>query len=102
LSRPGSVLGKKLYGYLHSAKLAYNEGRLQESRDYYELLLTANSSLYRQAEDYVRASLVQQKDLRDSLKLARASLRQEKYPEAKQQFEKIIQDSKVKPLVLEF
>ncbi|MBM3244378.1 MAG: ShlB/FhaC/HecB family hemolysin secretion/activation protein [Candidatus Omnitrophica bacterium] len=102
LSRPGSALGKKVYGLLHSAREAYKDGKFKESMKYYEDLRDTSMSLYRQAEDYVRSCLEQEKELKASLKLASTTSQQGNVNEAKQLWQKIISDSRPKQLILEF
>lgn len=102
LARPGSDLGKKLYGKLYMAKAAQKEGRLEESRQYYEELRDLSLSLYRQAEDYVRQFIEQEKKLREMNKTALKTFKEEKYVEAKQLWGEVVEAAVPKPVVFEF
>jgi len=102
LARPQSPLRQKLYGYLYLARQAYKDGRLKESKLLYERIAQIGSSLYKQAEDYVKACLQQQKELREYNKLASLHHKQGQLDQAKQLWQKIIKEAETKPLLLEF
>lgn len=102
LARPQSPLRHKFYGYLSLARTSYQEGRLREARDAYEKILQIGRSLYMQSEDYVRACVLQQKNLRLSQKKAFVYYKEGNYQEAKELWENIILEAKPKNLILEF
>lgn len=102
LARPQSPLRYKFYGYLSLAMSNYQEGRLKEARDAYEKILQIGRSLYMQSEDYVRACILQQKNLMQSQKKGLAYYKEGNFQEAKEMWGKIISEAKPKNLVLEF
>lgn len=102
LLRPGSQLGEKLYGYLHDARMNYERGNLEESKSLYTKIYDISTSLYMQAEEYVRACVAQEKKLKEDTKLAMAAYKEGKFGESRMLWQKIIDDSAIKPLVLEF
>ena len=102
LANPQSRLSQELYGYLSLARSSYEEGRLKEAKEAYEKVLAIGRSLYIQSEDYVRSSLLQEKNLRQSHNLALAYYKEEKFQEAKELWEKIVSEAKPKNLILDF
>ncbi len=102
IKRPGSPLRKKLYSYLHRAKVAYKEGNLKEAKDYYEKIIEVAQFLYKQAENYIRACLKHQKELEKDNKLAWRYYKEGSFQKAKELWQKVIEEAKVKPLILEF
>lgn len=102
LARPQSPLRQKFYGYLSLARSNYQKGRLKEARDAYEKILQIGRSLYMQTEDYVRACISQQKNLRKSHNIALVYYKEGKFQEAKELWDKIISEAKPKDLILEF
>jgi len=102
LSRPESPLRKKLYDYLYLAEIYHEQGSLKKSKESYEKIVQIGRSLDQQAEDYVRGCLVHQKELREYHRLAAVYYKQGKVDEAKQLWQKIIEEGETKPLSLEF
>lgn len=102
LSCPDSQIKQKLDNYLSLAKDYYKQGKLKESKEYYEKVYQISKSLYEQAEDYVRACLQQQKGLNESYKLAMDYYKEGQRDKAKGMWEKIIAEAKPLPLTLEY
>lgn len=102
LAKPAGPLGKKLYGYMYQGQRAYKRGDLKKSKKFYEEVEMISRSLYQQAEDYVRTTFQQQKELREYNRLALVSYKAGKKIEAVQLWHKVLNQAKVKPLVLEF
>jgi hemolysin activation/secretion protein len=98
----GSPIKAKLERYLRRAEDSYKEGKLRESKEYYEKVAMISKALYQQAESYVKGCLGQQKELKDSLKKAEAYYKEGRFLEAKKIWEKVISQAKPQPLVLEF
>ena len=61
-----------------------------------------SKTLYGQAEDYVRSSETQQEELRENDKLARVYYKEGRVEEARQLWQKVAQDAKLKPLIFKF
>ncbi|MEW6101901.1 MAG: ShlB/FhaC/HecB family hemolysin secretion/activation protein [Candidatus Omnitrophota bacterium] len=102
VTRLDSPLRKKLFDYLSLAESSYKEGRLKDTREYYEMISSLGRSVYLQAEDYVRAFVNKQKELHGENRLALMRYRQGWLSDAKQVWQKIIEEGKPSPLVLEF
>ncbi len=102
LARPDSAVRKKLYRYRRLANLYYQEKKFKPAKDYYEKINLLGSSLYQQAEEYVRSCLACQKALRERDNFALACFKEGKLGEAKNLWKKNIAEAVLKPLVLEF
>lgn len=102
LAYPNNPIRQKLDSYLSLAKDCYKQGKLKESKEYYEKVYQISKSLYGQAEDYVRACLQQQKGLNESSKLAMNYYKEGQTDKAKGIWEKIIAEAKPLPLNLEY
>jgi len=101
-TRPDSSMARRLHHYMRLAEEALNEGRLDEARQMYQGVIVVGGSIYRQAEDYVRACLQQEKLLKEYNSLALANYKKGNYSQAKELWEKMISESQAKSLVIEF
>lgn len=102
LLRPGSPLRIKLYEYLYLGQVYYGQKKLAESKMFYEKILDISTSLYRQSEDYVRSCIAQEKGLREYRRLALVNYKAGKLNEAKELWQKIIDEARPKSLIFEF
>lgn len=102
LSRPESPIRQKLYDYLYLAQICYQQGRLKESKELYERIARISKSLYSQAEEYVKEGISKQKELQECYKLALKYHKERKFTEAKNLWQKIIEEAKPKILILEY
>ena len=102
LKRESSQLRQRIENYRALAKAAFEEGRLRDARDIYEHIAEIGKSVYQQAEDYV-ATLFQKEDqLSQRHRLAFAKYREGKLVEARQIWQKIVEEGKPDTLVFEF
>lgn len=101
-SSPDNPIRDKIYNYLQLAENNYKEGNLEESKRLYEKIRDTGLSLYEQVRDYVQECIWQQKELQKMHKLALATYEEGRFEEAKELWEKIIQEAKPKSLILEF
>lgn len=101
-TRPDSAMARKLEHYMQLAEEALNAGRLDEARQLYQEVIVIGGSIYRQAEDYVRACIEQEKLLKEYNSLALANYKKGNFAQAKALWEKVISDAETKPLVIEF
>ena len=104
IKRPGSPLREKLQlgQYINLAQAAYEQGQLEEAKDSYQQVVNIGESLYRQTEDYVRSCYEQHKRLQDYKKLAMKYYSEHNLEKAKEVWNRIIEEARVKPLLLEF
>lgn len=102
LIRPGSTVRKKLYGYLDEAKACEQKKQLKECKEYYEKIDTIGKSLLQQAEEYARACLTQQKELKQKEKLAQKFEKEGRTEDAKKLWQQISEGAIPKPFILEF
>lgn len=102
LSRPESELAYKFRGYLYLAKKSYDEGNLEVARAYYEKINLLGASLYQQADAYVREALGKKKELKSLLPIARKDFQEGNLEQAKEIWQKIIDNSNLKQLTFEF
>lgn len=102
LLRFENPLSIKLYDYLYLAQAYYEQKKLAESKMFYEKILDLGRALYRQSEDYVRSCVRQEEELKEYQRLARADYEMGKLNEAKELWQKIIDEAGPKPLIFEF
>ncbi len=102
LSNPYSPIKERLSSYLYLAENNYKQGNLERSKEFYEKVRDIGRALYEQAQDYVRACLQQQKELREYRRLALGNYKEGNLTEAKELWQKIIEEGKPKALVLQF
>ncbi|MBI4706949.1 MAG: BamA/TamA family outer membrane protein [Candidatus Omnitrophica bacterium] len=84
------------------AKKLSSEGKSKEAKEYYEKSVDTAQSLYNQAEEYVRSSFAHEQELRDLNKQAQEKYKAGNISEAKQLWQKIIDEANPKQLVLEY
>jgi len=99
--KPKSLLREKLYSYFTSAQHSYSQGDSEEARSYYEKVIQAKESVYQQAKDYVKNCLEHQRELREYSKVALQLYREGQPERAKEIWEKIVIEAKIKPFILE-
>lgn len=102
LRREDSPLGAKLCGYYSEAEAAHKKGDFKKAK---ELYLKANDmarALYRQALKYVSEALRKRKELNDYAKVAMRYYREGNFDKAREMWENIKEDSKMRPLILEY
>jgi hemolysin activation/secretion protein len=102
LSRPLSPIRKKIDGLMQLAHTAGEKNKQEEVRIIKQKISSLQASLYRQAEEYVRGCILQEKELREYRKLAEVSYKEGDIDKAKQLWQKIVVEAKPKPLILEF
>jgi len=102
LSKPNNPIREKLTTYLYLADQNYKQGDLKKAKKFYEKVRDMAVSLYEQARDYVRDCLQQQKELQEYRRLALGNYKEGNLSEAKELWQKIIDEAKPKSLVLQF
>ena len=102
LANPSSPLRKKLYKYYYLAYTAEIKNDLQQSREYYLKIILLGEDLYRQSENYVRLSLAQKKKLRGYKQAASKQYKEGDFEGAKKTWQRIIDEAKEEPLMIEF
>ncbi|MBM3249953.1 MAG: ShlB/FhaC/HecB family hemolysin secretion/activation protein [Candidatus Omnitrophica bacterium] len=102
LIRPGSAVRKKLYGYMDEARACEQKNQLKECKAYYEKIDSIGKSLLQQAEEYARACLTQQKELKTKEKLAKKFEQEGRTEDAKKLWQQISDGAIPKPFILEF
>lgn len=102
LKREDSPIRKKLFTYLYLAETYYKQGMLKDSQVYYEKIDQIGTSLYQQAEDYVKELILKQRELKEMNNLALVYYKEDKKKEAKALWEKMLIEAQIKPLILEF
>ena len=101
LNNPNSVISQELHRDLYLAKSYYGEGKLQESKMFYEKISKIGTSLYKQADDYVRAQITKQQNLEEDNKQALTYYNTSRINDAKDLWEIVINEVKFSPLILE-
>ncbi len=94
LARPDSEIMKGLYNYFKLAKLARDEGNLEEAKELYKKIQETGEMMYDQAEECVRSRIELEKKLKSYNKLARIYYKEGKLIEAKELWQKIITEAK--------
>lgn len=102
LSSPRSQAGNRLRKYSNLAKEADKEGRLKEAGELNNKISELGALLYTQSEDYVRSCVAKEKEIQEYKRLALKYQKEGLTTEANNMWEKIIQESEPKPLVLKF
>ncbi|MBI4981646.1 MAG: ShlB/FhaC/HecB family hemolysin secretion/activation protein [Candidatus Omnitrophica bacterium] len=97
-----SRLRMNILNNFNLAKQYSSLGKLKEAKEYYQMSTDTADSLYAQVEEYVRSCFTQEKELRDLNKLALEKYKAGNVIEAKQLWQKIIDQAKPKELVLEY
>ena len=101
-SRTQSPIAVKLYSCLTQAKLANKERRFQDAKELYLKIVQISKSLYRQAEDYVRACYERQEELKNYRRLAWISYKEGHFFYAKELWQKVIDEAKFQPLLFSY
>ena len=104
LARPNSPVRKKLARLLNYARHFQKQERLKEAKEYYEQIASISESLYQQAEDYVRSAVSHQQKIKEYQTQASSQYKEGNFKEAKRLWQKLIEESNIKPrpLILEF
>jgi hemolysin activation/secretion protein len=97
-----SPLREELYSYLYLAEAAYEKDELEKARDYYLKILTTCDSLYKQSLEYVEEAVAFEKRLEEKSVLASKFYREGELKKAKEIWQDILKQAKIKPLMLEF
>ncbi len=102
LNRPGSPLRAEIDSYRLTAEEAYKNGDLDKAREYYGKIYTTGVSIYAQAENYVKTYADRKNELVKDHDIALQYYRNKEFEKAKEIWNRIIDDAKTKPLLLEF
>jgi len=102
LNRQDSVLRYRMNNYLEQARQAYEQGNLEYAKELYERIDRTGKSLYQQAEEYVTSLFQKENSSIENERLAKVKYREGKLVEAKQLWQKIYEESRPVPLILEF
>lgn len=102
LSRPDSFARYKLYTYIIEAEKAYKRRDYAKAKNIYEDAIQLARSLYRQAEEYVRTCIAQEKEIKAKLKFAQESYRLGDFNQARVLWQEVINESMMKPAIFEF
>jgi hemolysin activation/secretion protein len=98
LAKKESPVRQKLQEYLSLADSYQKEGKLQEAKELYERIIQISKSLYQQAQDYVTDCLKLKKDLREYRRLAILNYKAGRFQQAKQLWQKIVDEAESKSL----
>lgn len=101
LARDDSPLRKKISGYLYLADDLYKTGRLKESREMYQIIADMSSSLYRQAEKYVKECNLHEESLGRHSAEATLAYKEGRRTESRKMWEEIKRESVPRPLSFE-
>ncbi len=101
LSRKKSPLRENLYEYMQLAEAAQAKGNLDEAKKYYEKVTRTIKSLSDQAREYVSGSIDQEKKLKTDNDLAMQFYKSGKVQKAKEIWQKIKEEAKIRPLAFE-
>lgn len=99
---PDSLIARSVNMDLFMANWSYQHGRIQDAKEIYEDLVIRGNSLYQQSQSYIEDYFSRIKEFKDARALALQRYKEGKFYEAKVLWEKIIADSKIEPLTLEF
>lgn len=102
LKRPESPVRKKLYHYLALARTYHEKGELKKALEFYKRIDAISTSLYEQAEAYVRSSVIHKKELMEYRTQALAKQKAGKLEEAKDLWQKVVIEARPRPLALRF
>lgn len=101
MRKPDSPLRKKIYENLALADKAFEMGHPKEAKKYYTIAATTGNMVFRQVETYLRENYKRLEELRAAGDEASKLFREGDYEKAKDMWQKIIEDAKMGPLVLE-
>lgn len=101
MKNENSILPKTIYHYLKMAKNAEETGNLKEAKKYYIKLANAGKSAYRQVKNYLDSVGEQRKILNKENKDAMKYYKEGEFEKAKELWQNIIENAKMKPLVVE-
>ena len=100
LERPDTPLKEKLCRDLYTARKYYEEGNLEEAKEYYTRIFNLGNSLYKQTESYILSCLKQEEALKSDSRAASEHYRKGDIEKAKELWQKVIDDAEVRPLEL--
>jgi tetratricopeptide (TPR) repeat protein len=101
MKNPGSPLRKKIHENLALAQKAGEMGYPKEARKYYAKAAALGNTAYRQVETYLRENYKRMQDLRTAGEEASRLYKEGDYEKAKEIWQKIKEDAKMNPLVME-
>ena len=102
LAVEGNPIKKKMDEYLYLADALYKQGRLEESKEMYEMVANMSKSLYAQAEKYVMECNLHTKELEKKSEEALLAYSDGKLDESNRMWKDIIKESTPRPLSFEF
>ncbi len=102
LTRPGSSIREKIYGYLLMGDDLYRQGRLKESRQMYAMAVNMGRSLHAQAQEYVKGCGAHEEKLNKKNEEALALYREGNLKEAKKLWQEVEGEARPRPLEFEF
>ncbi len=102
LKRPGSYLRERLYGDFYMAEAAHEKNDFKTAKEYYEKVFRTGDSLYKQILNYVERRVQHKEELKERNKLAMKYYKEGKFKEAKELWEKTIEEAEAEPLSVEF
>lgn len=102
LAMPDSSIRRKLDSYEYLADDLYKQGKLKESREVYALIARISSSLYQQAEKYVKECKLHEEELAKKSEEAQLAYNEGRFDESKRMWEDIIKESVPRPLSFEY
>ncbi|MFH1190227.1 MAG: ShlB/FhaC/HecB family hemolysin secretion/activation protein, partial [Candidatus Omnitrophota bacterium] len=100
LGRPGSPLGERLFTDLYHAETLEREGDLKEAKTLYQKIDLESKSVYAQSEAYVRSCISSQQELKDRSKSAMILYENGRIEEARNMWQGIVEEAKLKSLTL--
>lgn len=102
IRRSDSLLAAAMHDYRRLALAARERDDAEEARRHYEKIFTTGNSLFRQAESYVRDCRKKEKELKRLRKLALRRCSEGKLREARDLWQRIMDEAEIKPLELAF
>ncbi len=101
MKNAGSPLRQKIDEYTAIAETAEKQGDLEKSREYYGKVVAIGDAAFRQTETYLKDNYNNIEALRTANREAAEYYKKGEVGKAKEAWQKIVGDAKVKPLVLE-
>ncbi len=99
-NNPKSPLRENLHNNFTLAQDSHYQNEPEKAKSYSEKVIETGNSIYQQGEDYVESCLEHQKELREYSKVALQFYREGDLDRAKEMWEKIIVEAKIRPLKL--
>jgi len=102
LNNETSPVMQKLNNLYRTAQKLQAEGRMKEARELYEQIITTGNMLYNDAEEYIRQRIKLEEKLKKDNELALQYYEQGRLQEAKQLWEKMIQEAEPKTILWKY